>query len=1192
SNWKASENGNGGTPGHLNSVYKPNFDSIAPTLIKATITGIDRILFEFNEDLNKFTATDFSIQNFAVDSAIQSSENNALIEVYFDSTLISGNTYNITIKNLSDNCGNAIKDTTIQVLFYLAQENDIIFNEIFTDTTPRVSLPAVEYIELYNRSAYPIDLTNWKLHYKTHPRIFPEYVIESGAYLLLCPNGDANQLAVFGSTLDILSSETLTLSGNPLKLENGSGNIISKLNYNNSWYNNTEKDNGGWSIERIDPENLCSGKYNWTASVSEIGGSPGAKNSVYASNLDKVKPLVNFLKIESDKSLIVEFSEPIDISSLLNLSNYSFSNTNSIDTVSITDKNQSIVRLLLHSSFQYDVAYAFMLNNISDLCGNILKDTTLEFIFNKIEPNDIVITELMIDPTPALGLPEYEYIEIFNNSTKNIHIENWQILINEDEISLPRYTLEPDSLLLVLTNSAYDNFNFIQNKVGVSGFALPNSSAKVQLLDTSRNIINNLHYYDSWYNNPEKENGGYSLEIIDPDNQCGGKNNWKASAHSLGGTPGVLNAVNADNLDQIPPIVLNIIPLSKTLIGVQFSEPVSFLGLSPMYYSIDNYGQPNHLQLATDKEQTVLLNFEKGFKQGETYKISVNQIADNCFNAMADTVITFVHYIPQFYDIVVNEIMANSTPSVGLPEADYVELYNNTNYEINAYQWYIVVGNSVRKLPYLKMQANRYAIITNAENSNLFTSTNIVSVAKLPNLPLTGAIHLLNSQGDLISQTNYESSWFTDDFKAEGGFSLERIDYNNPDETFQNWQASIANLGGTPGTVNSIYKNNPDETPPNLVRAFPINNNVVGIEFSEPLNISTLGLNMIEIEGEPHIIDSLSVKFDNLKIIHLYIKYNLQPGVEYSVMVSDSVTDIAGNQIINRSTKLALPVKASTADLIINEILWNPFEGGVDFVELYNSSAFPINLKQFYIASYNENGDFKNNKQITSDGALVFPNEYIVLTENQALVKQQYWTENQHAFIDVDALPSFSNDEGSVVVLDTSGIVIDYLYYNNDMHFGLIADTKGVSLERVNFNRSSQEASNWHSASEQSGWATPGYTNSQYNEEAASDKSISIEEDTFTPDNDGINDVLYINYEFGEPGYVANVKIFNAKGQFVKTLAENELLGTKGSLAWDGLSESKQKALAGIYIINIEIFDLDGNVKKYRKVCAVNAIFD
>ncbi|HRP61526.1 MAG TPA: hypothetical protein PK833_14735, partial [Vicingus sp.] len=119
---------------------------------------------------------------------------------------------------------------------------------------------------------------------------------------------------------------------------------------------------------------------------------------------------------------------------------------------------------------------------------------------------------------------------------------------------------------------------------------------------------------------------------------------------------------------------------------------------------------------------------------------------------------------------------------------------------------------------------------------------------------------------------------------------------------------------------------------------------------------------------------------------------------------------------------------------------------------------------------------------------------------------------------------------------------------NEDLHFALLNDTKGVSLERIDYNRPSNDNTNWHSPAEDVGFATPGYENSQFQKVEITD-GISISPETFSPDNDGVDDVLNISYQFAEAGYVANIVIYDAKGRLIKNLLLNELLGTKGTFS-------------------------------------------
>jgi hypothetical protein len=179
------------------------------------------------------------------------------------------------------------------------------------------------------------------------------------------------------------------------------------------------------------------------------------------------------------------------------------------------------------------------------------------------------------------------------------------------------------------------------------------------------------------------------------------------------------------------------------------------------------------------------------------------------------------------------------------------------------------------------------------------------------------------------------------------------------------------------------------------------------------------------------------------------------------------------------------------------------------------------------------------------------------------------------------------NIDAGTVCLSTTTDVIDHLVYYENMHFALLNSTKGVSLERIDFNRPTNDRTNWHSAAKDVGYATPAYKNSQYLDAGETESPIAITPELFSPDEDGYNDVVNINYHFDQPGFVANITIYDSKGRLVKYLVRNELLGTSGTFSWDGISEEKEKARIGIYIVFVEVFDLSGNVKKYKKTCVV-----
>jgi hypothetical protein len=156
------------------------------------------------------------------------------------------------------------------------------------------------------------------------------------------------------------------------------------------------------------------------------------------------------------------------------------------------------------------------------------------------------------------------------------------------------------------------------------------------------------------------------------------------------------------------------------------------------------------------------------------------------------------------------------------------------------------------------------------------------------------------------------------------------------------------------------------------------------------------------------------------------------------------------------------------------------------------------------------------------------------------------------------------------------------------MHSGFISNPEGVSLERVNPDRPASESANWQSAAQDAGWATPTFRNSQFNDRAADHaQAFSLRHRTFSPDGDGYQDVLYVDYALPAAGYEASLTVYDIQGRVVRSLGKNVWLGMSGALSWDGARDNGRRALSGLFIVLIRLYDMQGNVHVYKLPCAV-----
>ena len=247
--------------------------------------------------------------------------------------------------------------------------------------------------------------------------------------------------------------------------------------------------------------------------------------------------------------------------------------------------------------------------------------------------------------------------------------------------------------------------------------------------------------------------------------------------------------------------------------------------------------------------------------------------------------------------------------------------------------------------------------------------------------------------------------------------------------------------------------------------------------------------------------------------------------------------------------------------------------------EFYNNSAKNIDLYGYMIADYDQEID---NHKVIEEHFILESHHFVLFTEDSAATAAAYLNRDALVFIEMD-LPTFTNDASTVYILNPDSLVLDYFSYNDDMHFKLINDVEGVSLERINANSPTNIATNWHSAAESAGWGTPGLENSQNFTNPSSGLFFNVETLVFSPDNDGFEDVAIFSYEMDSPGYVANLVVYDNVGRLITRLFENELLSQSGSTTWDGTMENGEKARIGIYLLYFEVFDLSGNVNAIKK---------
>jgi hypothetical protein len=639
--------------------------------------------------------------------------------------------------------------------------------------------------------------------------------------------------------------------------------------------------------------------------------------------------------------------------------------------------------------------------------------------------------------------------------------------------------------------------------------------------------------------------------------------------------------------DVTAPDVLSYTVINANSLDLLFNEPLEEISAETIAnYSVSNgVGFPATAVLDAANNQLVHLNFSTALPARTNLTITINGVKDLSDNATNNLVVPFVYSVPLAFDVLIDEIMADPTPLNGLPDAEWIELRNRSAFEVNLQNWKIGKPSGLSgSMPSYILKPDSFVIVcTGSAVAALSVFGPVISVTSFPSLSNTGdLLYLQDASGNTIHTVNYTDAWYQNELKKDGGWTLEMTDTQNPCAGASNWKASTDPSGGTPGRKNSNDASNPDDTSPKLLRAYAPDSVHITLVFDEPLNAVsaalTTGYTVSDGIGNPITAIAISPLFDR---VSLELATALQRNRIYTVTVN-TLSDCVNNGIGTSNTaRVGLYEHTDSLDMVVNEVLFNPSTTSNDYVEIYNRSNKILNLRQAYLANLNTSGVISSITQLSAEDYLLFPGDFMVATDNADLVKATYITQNPDAFIQI-TMPSFNDDEGNVILLNEQGNIVDQLAYKDDWHFKLISNEEGVSLERIDYNAPTQQEQNWHSAASSAGYGTPTYKNSQFRVDASVQGEIKTEPEIVSPDNDGRDDFASILYSFPEPGYVANITVFDAVGRTVRVLQRNALCGIKGSYRWDGLGDKNQQLPSGIYIVYTEVFNLSGKTKKFK----------
>ena len=520
----------------------PFIDSVAPELSSSEIINAKTILLEFNSDeLLELSNSQFRILPSEA-NPLNITKNENIIYLNFEENLPINNSFSLEISSIYDTAGNYMNDTVLDFYLQKHQAFDLIVNEIMIDPEPQVQLENTEYIELYNRANYPIKLDDWVLVIDEKEYNLDSIRIPENDYLILF-----NQEELTFEALSSLYIPFTSLNNTEgyIGLFDQDNKVIHELQYHKSWYQNVNKENGGWSLEMIDNSNYCLGNNNWSACKNNRGGSPGIENSSVQNNPDTVAPYLENILITAEDEIQLLWSENLYDSSLYYFNSYEF--TNGISPLNIhhfMDKTS----IQFFENLKPNNTHTIRIPNVKDCHGNE-RFIEHEFVLGVWpEAGVIVVNEILFNPK-ATG---FDYVELYNTSNQNIDISELLIgnydtllesIVNTEIISTERRAIPPESYFVLCQDTTWLGLNYLRDSKAIfievdQLPSFPNQEGQVAISDIAYQLIDRIQYSEEQHFPLLESLDGVALERLNPLSS-----QWfSAASKDNYGTPGRMNS--------------------------------------------------------------------------------------------------------------------------------------------------------------------------------------------------------------------------------------------------------------------------------------------------------------------------------------------------------------------------------------------------------------------------------------------------------------------------------------------------------------------------------------------------------------------------------------------------------------------------------------------------------------------------
>ncbi len=862
----------------------------------------------------------------------------------WNSPLVDGTESTLSVRGVTDRAGNAIKDTTLSftydvtapVLERVAVQDTVVLLLIFDEA---LAVPGEKEQYAINNSIGAPRTVDWSG--------------DSTSVLLTFSsslnNGLVNQLRVVGAT-DRAGNVADTLTPTfRFRTDIDSVWAVSAYQVNVAFATTTSassEQSENYFLDRAHgPPNVAvrlsdrtvqliydrplEANKAYALQVSNLQTTNGAwlATPVYRFIYDQKAPALDSVVAVDRRTLIAYFSEEMRWEATSSPAAFAVEDIGAPKSVVLLPGQRSF-RLSLPQDLQPETSYELSVVGLSDRAGNVMGSTKKKkFVYDQQAPR---LQKLRIlspnrlrlyfheEVQPASAYPPQHYT--LSTDIHPSHVAVSHLYQEQVTLTFAQPLPDEDTLRVVGVADRYGNQADVPHEIPISnrspaiGAVVPLSATELRL-DFTRTVdvavMGDLNNYRIGGEVPTRAevSGPYQSSVVLGWNEpLVAHQSYRLLIERLADTRGT--KVESVEIEVVyDPKVVSVTPDASAL-TVEFTVPVdSATATNPSHYEVAEVGAPL-VALLTDP-QSVRLVFANSFAPSTVHTLTLR----NLLNRDREVIPASRHAFgqgaaPAYHQFLITEVMADPSPTVGLPEAEYVELRNASDQLLSTRGLRFSDASTSVVLPTTFLAPREYVILANeADRQALALYGRVIAVKSLPSLNSRGdSLRLTDEQGQEIFTLAYADDWYNDAEKRGGGWSLEMVDTQRPCGERDNWTASVDPAGGTPGWPNSVRKANPDRFGPKVVRALVVSDTVVRVRFNERLSRSSL--------PEITLSDGLSVREvlwrAGQKEIVVVLNRPLQPGINYALAVR-GVTDCSGNLIdeAHAGTTFTLPEAAA-----------------------------------------------------------------------------------------------------------------------------------------------------------------------------------------------------------------------------------------------------------------------------------------